>query len=147
MMTLPASPNTMRHRALAAALAGAIAAAQTSPALAETAVIVNPKNAVMRMPVAQAAQYFLGRSTVLTPVDLPENSPLRSDFYMKIAGKDQDQVKAIWSKIVFTGKGFPPKEYNTNAEVKKAIAADPAAIGYLDRSAVDNTVKVILILQ
>ncbi|HEV7814119.1 MAG TPA: hypothetical protein VGP06_03345 [Janthinobacterium sp.] len=117
------------------------------PARADTAVIVNPKNMVTRMHVEQAAQFFLGRSTLMTPIDLAENSPLRSEFYRKIAGKDLDQVKAIWSKIVFTGKGFPPKEYNTSAEVKKAIAADPAAIGYIDRAAVDHTVKVILILQ
>lgn len=142
------SPTTTapRRRALAAAMAGMMTVVPP-PALAETAVIVNPKNMVTRMPAAQAAQYFLGKSTVLTPVDLSENSRLRSDFYLKIAGKDQDQVKAIWSKIVFTGKGFPPKEYNTSAEVKKAIAADPVAIGYIDLSAVDNTVKVILILQ
>jgi ABC-type phosphate transport system substrate-binding protein len=141
----PPLPKPRRRHALATAMAGMFAVAPPAPA--ETAVIVNPKNMVTRMPVAEAAQYFLGKSSLLTPVDLAESSPLRSDFYMKIAGKDQDQVKAIWSKIVFTGKGFPPKEYNTSAEVKKAIAADPAAIGYIDRSAVDNTVKVILILQ
>jgi hypothetical protein len=30
--------------------------------------------------------------------------------------------------------------------VKKAVAADPKAIGYIDKSAVDDTVKVILTL-
>jgi ABC-type phosphate transport system substrate-binding protein len=146
-MKTSGSSATIRS-ALAAAMAAAITAVGVAaPAGAETVVIVNPKNMVTHMQVAQAAQYFLGKSTLLTPVDLSESSPLRSDFYMKIAGKDQDQVKAIWSKIVFTGKGFPPKEYNTSAEVKKAIAADPVAIGYIDRAAVDNTVKVILILQ
>lgn len=116
-------------------------------ARADTAVIVNLKNPLARIRSEQAAQFFLGRSTLLTPIDLAESSPLRADFYLKVAGKDQDQVKAIWSKIVFTGKGFPPREYNTSAEVKKAVAADPAAIGYIDRAAVDDTVKVILILQ
>ena len=47
---------------------------------------------------------------------------------------------------MFTGKGTPPKEYAGNAEVKKAVAADPKAIGYIDKSAVDDTVKVILTL-
>ncbi len=114
---------------------------------AETVLIVNPKNSVARMPAEQAAQFFLGRSTKLTPIDLADNSPLRADFYQKIAGKDQDQVKAIWSKLVFTGKGFPPKEYSTSTEVKRAVAADPAAIAYIDRAAVDDSVKVIPIVQ
>jgi ABC-type phosphate transport system substrate-binding protein len=131
----------------AAMLTSLAALAAAPPARAETAVIVNVRNTLARMPAEQAAQFFLGRSTLLTPVDLAESSPVRADFYRKVAGKDQDQVKAIWSKIVFTGKGLPPREYNTPAEVKRAVAADPAAIGYIDRSAVDDTVKVILILQ
>jgi len=49
-------------------------------------------------------------------------------------------------KLVFTGKATQPKEFASNAEVKKAVAADPKAIGYIDKSAVDDTVKVILTL-
>ncbi|WP_317204196.1 hypothetical protein [Janthinobacterium sp.] len=125
---------------LCAVLAGA-------PAAAATAVIVHPKSAVASIMTVQAAQIFLGRSTQLTPVDLADNSAIRSDFYQKIAGKDQDQVKAIWSKIVFTGRGFPPREYTSTAEVKRAVAADVGAIGYIDKAAVDDTVRVILIVQ
>ena len=125
---------------LCAALAGA-------PAGAATAVIVHPKSAVASLLTVQAAQIFLGRSTQLTPVDLADNSAIRNDFYQKIAGKDQDQVKAIWSKIVFTGRGFPPHEYASAAEVKRAVAADVGAIGYIDKAAVDDTVRVILIVQ
>lgn len=116
-------------------------------ARAETAVIVHPKSALTHLLSEQAAQIFLGKSNRLTPVDLADNSTTRADFYQKVAGKDQDQVKAIWSKIVFTGKGFPPREYNTNADVKRAVAADPGAIGYIDRTAVDDTVRVVLILH
>lgn len=123
-----------------------LAAMLAPPAEAEMAVIVHPKNGVTRMMAEQAAQIFLGKSNLMTPIDLPDNSATRSEFYQKIAGKDQDQVKAIWSKIVFTGKGFPPKEYNTPADVKRAVAADPGAIGYIDRSAVDGTVRVVLIV-
>jgi len=47
---------------------------------------------------------------------------------------------------VFTGKATAPKEYANSAEVKKAVAADPKAIGYIDKAAVDDTVKVILTL-
>ncbi|MBA5636385.1 hypothetical protein H3H37_04895 [Duganella sp. LX20W] len=115
-------------------------------ASAETVVIVNKANPATRMFSEQASQFFLGKSTMFTPIDQAEGSPIRADFYHKAADKDPAQVKAIWSKIVFTGKGTPPKEYSSNAEVKKAVAADPKAIGYIDKSAVDDTVKVILTL-
>jgi len=127
-------------------LALATLAAAALPASAETVVIVNKANPATRMFSEQAAQFFLGKSNMFTPVDQPESSPIRADFYHKVADKDPAQVKAIWSKLVFTGKATPPKEYANSAEVKKAVAADPKAIGYIDKSAVDDTVKVILTL-
>lgn len=130
---------------LTALLACALAAAAL-PASAEIVVIVNKDNPASRMFSEQASQFFLGKSAMFTPVDQAEGSKIRADFYQKVADKDPAQVKAIWSKLVFTGKATPPKEFKSNAEVKKAVAEDPKAIGYIDKSAVDDSVKVILTL-
>ncbi len=130
---------------LTALLASALAAAAL-PASAEIVVIVNKDNPASRMFSEQASQFFLGKSAMFTPVDQAEGSKIRADFYQKVADKDPAQVKAIWSKLVFTGKATPPKEFKSNAEVKKAVADDPKAIGYIDKSAVDDSVKVILTL-
>lgn len=113
------------------------------PAMAEVVIVVNPKNAATRMTVEQASQFFLGKSTIFTPVDQAESSAIRAEFYKKLADKEPSQVKAIWSKLVFTGKGTLPKEYGSSAEVKKAVAADPNGIGYIEKDAVDGSVKVI----
>ncbi|MGO4379406.1 hypothetical protein [Pseudoduganella sp. RAF53_2] len=126
---------------IAVALGGAVL-----PASAEIVVIVNKENPATRMFSEQASQFFLGKSAMFTPIDQSEGSKIRSDFYQKVADKDPAQVKAIWSKLVFTGKATPPKEFKSNAEVKKAVADDPKAIGYIDKSAVDDSVKVILTL-
>jgi ABC-type phosphate transport system substrate-binding protein len=112
-------------------------------ASAEVVVIVNPKNASGHMSTDQVSQYFLGKSSALTPVDQPESSSIRAEFYKKVADKDPGQVKSIWSKLVFTGKGTLPRELGSDAEVKKAVAADVNGIGYIDKSAVDSSVKVI----
>jgi ABC-type phosphate transport system substrate-binding protein len=123
-------------------------AAGAAPAFStEIVVIVNPKNAATRMFSEQAGQFFLGKSTLFTPVEHADGSALRNEFDQKVLGKDASQVKAIWSKLQFTGKGVPPKEYASSAEVKKAVAAAPTAIGYIEKSAVDDTVKVILTVQ
>ncbi|TFW30391.1 hypothetical protein [Duganella callida] len=124
-----------------AALGGALL-----PASAEIVVIVSKQNPATRMFSEQASQFFLGKSNLFTPVDQADGSPIRNEFYKKVADKDAAQVKALWSKLVFTGKATPPKEYPNSADVKKAVAADPKAIGYIDKSAVDDTVKVILTL-
>ena len=118
-----------------------------APAFAtEIVVIVNPKNPATRMFSEQAAQFFIGKSSLFTPVEHTDGA-LRNEFYQKVLGKDSTQVKSIWSKLVFTGKGTAPKEYGSSAEVKKAVAADPQAIGYIEKSAVDDSVKVILTVQ
>ena len=113
---------------------------------AEIVVIVNPKNPATRMFSEQAGQFFLGKSSLFTPVEHSEGA-LRNEFYKKVLDKDSTQVKAIWSKLVFTGKATAPKEYASSAEVKKAVAADVSAIGYIEKSQVDDTVKVILTVQ
>jgi hypothetical protein len=93
------------------------------------------------------ANVYLGRSTELKPMDLPESNPARQYFYKKATDRDAAQVKAVWSRITFTGQGKPPKELADAAAVKKAVAADPKAIGYILKSDLDNTVKVILSLD
>lgn len=122
------------------------AAVALLPASAETVVIVSTKNPATRMFSEQAAQFFLGKSKMFSPIDQAEGSAIRNEFYQKVTDKDPAQIKAHWSKLVFTGTAQPPKEYKSNAEVKKAVADDPKAIGYIDKSAVDDTVRVIFTL-
>jgi len=113
------------------------------PASAEVVVVVNAKAAESSLTKDQVSQFFLGKSTAMTPVDQSENAPVRNEFYKKVTDKDASQVKALWSKLVFTGKATMPKEVGDSAAVKKAVAADPKAIGYIDKSAVDASVKVV----
>ncbi|USX17721.1 hypothetical protein NHH82_17730 [Oxalobacteraceae bacterium OTU3REALA1] len=127
-------------------LAAGVCAFSAPSFAAEIVVIVNPKNPATRMFSEQAGQFFLGKSTLFTPVEHTDGA-LRNEFYKKVLDKDATQVKAIWSKLVFTGKASAPKEYASSAEVKKAVAADPSAIGYIEKSQVDDTVKVILTVQ
>jgi hypothetical protein len=132
--------------AVAAVAAAALTAVAASATAAEIVVIVNPKNPATRMFSEQAAQFFVGKSSLFTPVEHTEG-PLRNEFSQKVLGKDTSQVKAAWSKLVFTGKGNAPKEFASSADVKKAVAADVNAIGYIEKSAVDDSVKVILTVQ
>ena len=115
----------------------------TLPALADVVVVVHPGAPEASMSREEVAQYFLGKSGALAPIDQPENAPNRAEFYRKVADKDLSQMKALWSKLIFTGRATMPREAASSADVKKAVAANPRAIGYIDRSAVDATVKVV----
>jgi ABC-type phosphate transport system substrate-binding protein len=115
----------------------------TLPAYAELVIVVNPQNDIKSMSNSQAAQYFLGGSVQFTPLEQASGSPIRLEFYKKVLEKEPPQVQAIWARIVFTGKGKPPKEYKTSEEIKKAIRENINAIGYIEKSAVDDSVKVV----
>ena len=113
----------------------------TAAANADVVVIVSSKSTATTMTADDIASIYLGKSTSMKPVD--NATPVRAQFYTAVAGKDEAQVKAIWSKLVFTGKATPPKALASSADVVKAVAGDPNAIGYVDKSAVDGSVKVV----
>jgi ABC-type phosphate transport system substrate-binding protein len=119
----------------AMALLGSVAAEA-----GDIVVIVNP--AATAPSKAEVADIYLGKSQSFTPVDLPDSSPIYAEFYQKATGRDASQIKAVWSRLVFTGKTQAPKSLPDAAAVKKAVAGDPKAIGYIEKSAVDGTVKV-----
>jgi ABC-type phosphate transport system substrate-binding protein len=114
-----------------------------SSAQAELVIVVNPQNDTKTLSIGQIAQYYLGTSVTFTPVEQANNSAIRIEFYKKVLDKEPQQVQALWARIIFTGKGKPPKEYKNSAEVKKAIQENVNAIGYIEKSEVDSTVKVI----
>lgn len=92
----------------------------------------------------QVSDIFLGKSQGMNLVDQAEGAPIRADFYKQATGRDLAQVKSTWSRLVFSGKAQPPKEVADSTAVKKAVAADPKAVGYIEKAAVDGSVKVVL---
>jgi len=49
--------------------------------------------------------------------------------------------------MIFSGKGIPPESFEQPEKLKEAVASHPNAIGFLDRSMVDESVRVIAIQQ
>ncbi len=77
---------------------------------------------------------------------LSADDPVRHQFDEKILGKSSSQLKAYWSKLVFTGKGTPPPELGNSAEAIAKVAGDTSAIAYVDKAAVKDNVKVVFTL-
>jgi ABC-type phosphate transport system substrate-binding protein len=119
-------------------------------ASADVVAVVSAKCATTTLNKSQVADIFLGktarfpdRSTAI-PIDQVEGSAARDEFYSKVTGKSAAQLKAHWSKIIFTGRGQPPKAVENGLEARKLLAQDPTAISYIDRKMVDTSVKVVL---
>ncbi len=133
------------NKHLISSLCAAALSLAASLSHAQVAVVMAPGAAPLTKD--QVANVYLGRNADLKPVDLPEASATRNTFYQKATDREAAQLKAVWARLVFSGKGQPPKEVADAAAVKKAVAADPKAIGYIDKAAVDGSVKVVLSLD
>jgi ABC-type phosphate transport system substrate-binding protein len=118
-------------------------------AMADVVAIVSAKNTTTALTAAQLLDIFLGRvshfpnGTRVVAIDQPEDSAVRDQFYLKLADKSAAQMKAYWAKIIFTGRGQPPKEGAGGVEMRRRIAADPEAISYIDERFVDDTVRAV----
>ena len=136
-------------RCIALALFATAMSGIASVAAADVVAVVSAKSAVTTLSRAQLADLFLGRTnrfpdgTVAVPIDQDEASAIRDEFYRDFAGYSPARVKAHWSKIIFTGRGQPPRQAASADEVKTLVAANSNAIGYVERSAVDSRVRVL----
>ena len=139
----------LRH--LAAGLLGAtllqVAAA------GELVVIVSSRSSVTTLRQEQVADIFLGQIAAFpggneaVALDQSIGSPERDEFYTKVTSKSRPLVKAHWTKMIFTGRGQPPKETGGSAAVRKMVADNPSLIGYIDKSALDASVKTVLLVR
>ena len=129
-----------------ASLAGAVAAP-------DLVVIVSARSNAPLMRTDQVAAIFLGQTAQLpdgalvTPIDQPVGTMTRDEFYERVASKSPALLKAYWSKLLFTGRGQPPREVAGNAAVRKLVADTPGMIGYIERSALDASVRTVLVLR
>lgn len=137
---------TLLHRWLAAAALGVAAL----PSFASDLVVIGNKDNANAVDKALIAKLYTGDtrswpdggSAVL--FDQPEDNVLRGVFYTTVVGRSPAQAKAAWAQLTFSGKATPPKVVDGDAEVKKAVAANKNAIGYIKPGSVDDTVKVLL---
>ncbi len=131
----------------------ALAASMAQASQAQVAVVVGAQSSASKLTTEQAAGLFLGKSEQLPGVgtavllDQPESAAVRELFYTKVTGKSAAQVKAIWSRLVFSGKATLPKEAPNSSALKKMVAENGNAVGYIEKNAVDSSVKVLLSVE
>lgn len=114
---------------------------------ADFVVIVSARNPLNALRADQVAAIFMAQNgrfptgEAAIALDLPLGAPLRNEFYSVMAARSPALMKAYWTKMVFTGRGQPPRELANSAAVRRLVAENPAMIGYIDKSALDASVK------
>lgn len=128
---------------------GPFAATARRPAADTVVVVVATENPVEEISRFHLSELYLGRRSTFPdgrpaePIDQEPGSDVRREFYQTYLGRSQSEIKAHWSKAVFTGRGRPPPDVEDGEVMKEALAGNPRAIGYIDRSLVDERVRVV----
>ena len=117
---------------------------------AEIVLIAHPSNTQAQISLDTARDIYLGRMTMLPgggkviAVDQKDNTPAKIAFQEKVLKMKPGEVKAHWSKLIFSGAGVPPSVVGGNNEVRNWVASNPNGLGYIDKQAVDSSVKILL---
>lgn len=118
------------------------------PGLASAAVVVVAHGSVRKLEAAQVQRIYTGRlvelgGQALLPVNLAPGSQLRQRFLNDYLQQDEDRYIAYWTVRRYVGKGVPPRELSTVAEVIAYVLATPGAVAYLDDSEVPAGMNVV----
>ncbi len=73
-----------------------------------------------------------------------QDKEIRSKFYEEICNKNYKQLRKYWTKMIFTGRGQPPKKIKSIDEIIEYVENNQNAISYIPSKYVNSTIKTIL---
>ncbi len=116
-------------------------------------VIVHPGNPMTQSTRLKIGEIFLKKvyrwpdGAPMMPVEPPGKSPVRQRFSLEVYGKQVLAIAAYWQQQIFNGKGVPPPEKSTDAEIVAFVRDNPGAIGYVWAGADASGVKIVSITE
>jgi ABC-type phosphate transport system substrate-binding protein len=126
-----------------------------APARAEErdpiAVIVHPERRA-DLSIDDVAQIYLRRKrfwsdgSPVVPLNLSSTDPLRKRFSRVVLRQDAQRLAEYWNRQYFYGV-FPPATLASAEAMRRYVAADPNAIGYVPSSLVDDSVRILFRLE
>ena len=110
-------------------------------------IIVNPdvsstvlKNDLKRIYLNRKKRWNGGKGIVTATL---ADGTLHRLFLEKYINKSSAQFNTFWKRVIFTGKGAPPKNFQTEEELVVFVANTPGAIGYVSRNVPLEGVRVL----
>jgi ABC-type phosphate transport system substrate-binding protein len=136
---------------LLVALATLIAAPRGLAGEPTLVVIVHPSR-VEPLTTADVARIFLRKrrfwadGAPIIPLNGEVESAARQLFTARVLGGDGSYLVQYWNEQYFVGV-FPPAVLSSSAAVRRYVATDHDAIGYVEAEEADDSVRVALRLE
>lgn len=117
----------------------------------ELDVVVNKTNGVNTLSIDDVRRIFKGEKTVwrggkrIRILMLAPGATERAVVLRELYRMTEADYTKYFLQAAFNGKiQAPPKDLDSEAQMKQFLAANPGAIGYLWKNDVDNSVRVVL---
>lgn len=126
---------------------GMLLAAGLTCSAADLVVVVNRDSGVDRLTREEVANLFLGRygrmpsGLAALPVDA---TPDKQAFYERLVGKQLPELQSYWARLMFSGRGSPPRQVDSAEEALEIVRNNKGAIAYVERAKADARVRVVL---
>ena len=134
---------------LVAALLFCCPAPARADSLDNLVVIVNKSNKLDALSESKIRLIFLRKvsrwpwGAEIYPVDLPDHSRLRRSFAETLLNQSVERLGVYWIDQKVTRNVDRPSQVDSPAAAKELVASKAGAIGYVPKSFVDDTVKVL----
>jgi ABC-type phosphate transport system substrate-binding protein len=127
--------------------------ARPLPAQEGYVVIVHASNPGTAMRSADVSKLFLRKTTKwpngtkAQPIDLGVSAIARRKFSDSVHQMDVPSIKSYWQELVFSGRGEPPPERPSDADIVEYVRANKGAIGYVAIAPNTPGVKVLAVIR
>lgn len=139
----------MKRSTFIVGMLAALLGAAGAPARTDEGVAVIGHIAARSLDAETLKRIYTGRTIeldgqTLRPVNLEPGHALRRRFLGAVLQQTEDDYVAYWTVRRYIGKGVPPRELSSAAEVVDYVRRTPGAIGYVDASDVPPGMNVLL---
>jgi len=117
----------------------------------EVDVIVNKSNGVTDVSLMNAQKIFKGEKSSwpngkrITILMLAQGQPERAVILREVYKMNDADYSKFFLQATFSGQvTAPPKEAGSGTQMKQMVADNPGSIGYIQKTDVDDSVKVVL---
>lgn len=127
-------------------------ALQASPALAGRIAVIVHADRNVDLDLEQIAQIYLKRrrfwsgGDAIVPVNREAGSRSREAFTRQVLRIEATQLGVYWNREYFRGV-LPPATLASDEAIRRFVARDRRAIGYVDEHLIDDSVRVVLYID
>lgn len=74
-----------------------------------------------------------------------KDSPTHQSFLRQYLQKDNSQWTVYWKRMIFTGRGMPPRQFDSQQKLIEYVSETRGAVGYIDESQMDPSQNIQVI--